>query len=169
MATITTTHTTKSAPRFIDDTHVQVTKEFAKKAMIFGTPEYKQWREIRQDCPAAVMVTKTIKKNANKRTATKNMKYDRMATYIRAQDNAEALMAEFEKQIAMSKVQTSPYRFVLAWFIQKFEGYDDYKAFFEQEAQKEAQKKSIFTLIQPSAVIEAEDDTNREISKVVNM
>lgn len=69
----------KSAPRFVDDTHVQVTKEFAKNARIFGTPEYKMWREIKQDCPAAEMVTKTIKKNTNKRTATKNKTYERMA------------------------------------------------------------------------------------------
>ena len=34
----------KSAPKFINDTDVQVTREFAKNAMIFGTPEYKLWR-----------------------------------------------------------------------------------------------------------------------------
>ena len=33
----------KNAPRFVDDTHVLVTKEFAKNARIFGTPEYKMW------------------------------------------------------------------------------------------------------------------------------
>ena len=40
------TPTTKSAPRFINDTQVLVTKEFAKNARIFGTPEYKLWRAI---------------------------------------------------------------------------------------------------------------------------
>ena len=50
----------KSAPKFIDDTHVLVTKEFAKNACIFGTPEYKLWREIKKDCEDAEMVTKTI-------------------------------------------------------------------------------------------------------------
>lgn len=38
---------TMSAPRFVNATHVQVTKAFAKNAMIFGTPEYKLWREIK--------------------------------------------------------------------------------------------------------------------------
>ena len=57
----------KSAPKFIDDTHVQVTREFAKNAMIFGTPEYKLWREIKVDCPKAEMVLKSIKKNPSKR------------------------------------------------------------------------------------------------------
>ena len=88
----------KSAPKFIDDTHVQVTKEFAKNARIFGTPEYKMWKEIRQDCPDAVMVTKTIKKNPDKKNDTKNMTYERMAIYIREQENAVVQEADFSVQ-----------------------------------------------------------------------
>jgi len=162
----TTTPSIKSAPRFVDDNHVLVTKEFAKNARIFGTPEYKLWRAIRQDCSAAEMVTKTIKKNPNKQTSTKNMTYERMAIYIREQDEAATLMVEFKKQIALSKVQTNPYRAVLAWFKQTFENYDDYKAFFAAEAQKEAQKKDIFTVVKSSATIEAEDSDEEEFDLV---
>ena len=136
----------KSAPKFVDDTHVQVTKEFSKNARIFGTPEYKLWREIKADCPDAQMVQKTIKKNPGKRTSTKNMTYERMAIYIREQDDAAILMVEFKKQIAISKVQTNPYRSVLAWFIQKFEGYDSYNSFFAAEAEKMAQAEDIFSM-----------------------
>lgn len=150
----------QSAPKFIDDTHVQVTKEFAKNARIFGTPEYKLWREIRQDCPGAEMVLKTIKKNPDKKNDTKNMTYERMAIYIREQENADALMVEFKKQIALSKVQTNPYRAVLAWFIQKFKNYDSYKKFFAEEAQKKAQEKDIFTVIKSNATIV--DETTAE-------
>ena len=108
------------------------------------------------------MVTKTIKKNPDKKTSTKNMTYENMAIYIREQDDAATLMVEFKKQIALSKVQNNPYRCVLAWFIQKFENYDGYKAFFEAEAQKEAQKKDIFTVVKSSAVIQAEDTEEAE-------
>jgi len=149
----------KNAPKFVDDNHVLVTKEFAKNARIFGTPEYKLWREIKRDCENAEMVTKTIKKNTNKRTATKNMTYERMAIYIRQQDKAETLMIEFKKQIAISQVQTNPYRCVLAWFKQTFSNYDSYKAFFEAEAQAEAKKKDIFTVVKSSAVFVEEDTT----------
>ena len=154
----------KSAPKFVDDTHVLVTKEFAKNARIFGTPEYKLWREIRQDCPTAEMVTKTIKKNPNKKNDTKNMTYEHMALYIREQKEAEVLMVEFKKQIALSKVQTNPYRCVLAWFIQKFANYDSYKAFFAEEAKKKAQEKDIFTVVKSSAtfVSEAADEDEEE-------
>lgn len=152
----------KNAPKFVDDTHVQVTKQFAKNARIFGTPEYKMWKAIKEDCKSAEMVTKSIKKNPNKQTSTKNMTYERMAIYIREQDDAATLMVEFKKQIALSKVQTNPYRCVLAWFKQTFQNYDDYKTFFEEEAKKEIQKKDIFTVVKSSAVIE-EEDTDEEV------
>lgn len=159
----------KNAPRFVDDTHVLVTKDFAKNARIFGTPEYKVWKEIRLDCPTAEMVTKTIKKNPDKKTSTKNMTYENMAIYIREQGNAAALMVEFKKQIALSKVQTNPYRCVLAWFRKTFENYDSYKAFFGAEAQKEAQKQNIFAVVKSSAVIEAGDTEEAEYDFVSGM
>lgn len=152
----------KNAPKFVDDTHVQVTKEFAKNARIFGTPEYKMWRAIKLDYPEAEMVTKSIKKNPNKQTSTKNMTYEHMAIYIRQQDNAVTMMAEFKKQVALSKVQTNPYRCVLAWFKQQFEGYDDYKTYFAELAAKEAKKKDIFTVVKSSAVVEMEDTDEEE-------
>lgn len=152
----------KNAPKFIDDTHVQVTREFAKNARIFGTPEYKMWREIRQDCPEAEMVLKNIKKNPNKQNDTKNMTYERMAIYIREQENAATLMVEFKKQIALSKVQTNPYRCVLAWFKQTFQKYDDYKIFFAEEAKKQAREKDIFTVVKSSASFVEEDTAEDE-------
>ena len=159
----------KNAPKFIDDTHVRVTKQFAKNARIFGTPEYKMWKAIKEDCKGAEMVIKTIKKNPNKQTSTKNMTYEHMAIYIRQQDGAKELMVEFKKQVALSKVQNNPYRCVLAWFIQKFENYDDYKTFFEEEAKKEAKKKDIFTVVKYSAIIEAEDTEEAEYDCVSGM
>ena len=159
----------KSAPKFVDDTHVQVTKEFAKNARIFGTAEYKLWKAIKADCPEAEMVLKSIKKNPNKKNDTKNMTYERMAIYIREQDNAETLMVEFKKQISLSKVQSNPYRCVLAWFIQQFENYDDYKNFFAEEAKKKAQEKNIFTVVKTSAVVVAENDDEDEFDLASGM
>ena len=145
--------TMKNAPRFVDETHVLVTKMFAKNARIFGTAEYKLWKEIRIDCPNAEMVTKTIKKNPNKRVDTKNMTYENMALFIREQENAATLMIEFKKQISLSKVQTNPYRFVLAWFLKEFSGYDAYKAYFAEVAKEAAAKTDIFNVVKTSATI----------------
>ena len=157
----------KNAPRFVSENEVLVTKAFAKNAYVFGTPEYKLWKEIKADCKDAKMVTKNIKKNPNKKTSTKNMTYERMAIYIRQQDDAKVLMLEFKKQIALSQVQTNPYRCVLAWFIKKFDDYDSYKKFFAEEAQKEAKKKDIFTVIDfPTSVVE--DDEDEDFDMAVN-
>ena len=120
------------------------------------------WRAIKSDCPDAEMVTKTIKKNPNKKVETKNMKYKNMANFIRQQEDADKLMAEFKKQIELSKVQSNPYRCVLAWFLMTFENYDNYKKFFEEAAKKEAQKNDIFAVVKTDAVIEREDITDEE-------
>ena len=85
-----------------------------------------------------------------------------MAIYIREQDNGVVLMAEFKKQIALSKVQTNPYRCVLAWFKQTFQNYDGYKEFFAEEAKKKAQEQDIFTVVKSSVVIADEDPTDDE-------
>ena len=143
--------TMKNAPRFVDETHVLVTKMFAKNARIFGSAEYKMWKEIRLDCPNAEMVTKTIKKNPNKKVDTKNMTYENMAAFIREQDDAEAVMAEFQKQINLSKVKANPYRAVLAWFKQKYSNVNDYMDYFEALATEKAQKESMFALTPATA------------------
>lgn len=125
---------------FIDETHAQVTKAFYKQARIFGTPEYKLWRAYLADFPNAQMVTKTIKKNPEKQT-NKNHTYANMEEYIRLMK--PELLPEFQKVKKLSKVQPSPYHFVLTWFYQEFPEHDDYKRFFEEiekKRQSEAQQ-----------------------------
>lgn len=137
-------NTTKNAIRYINDTTAQVTKAFEKKAAIFGTEEFKLWREYKKEFPNATMTTKSIKKNPNKNTTTKNMTYENMAAYISVQDDAEEVMKEFEKEIKLSKVKANPYRAVLAWFKQKYTNINDYMDYFEQLATVEAEKNSLF-------------------------
>lgn len=113
----------------------QVTKSFEKNARVFGTEEYKLWREFKKDYPLAKMTTKRIKKNPNKKT-NKNLTYKNMETFINEQSNACELMKQFEREKKLSKVQSNPYRAVLAWFEQTFEGYDSYKEYFKRVAEE---------------------------------
>ena len=146
---------------YVNDTTAMVTKAFEKKACIFGTEEFKLWREYKKEFPKAKMTTKTIKKNPNKRTSTKNMTYDNMEIFISQQDNAVTLLAEFRKQQALSKVQNDPYRLVLAWFMKKFENYDeDYKAFLEAQAKKNEKKQNLPTATPDAA--DVADETQDE-------
>ena len=123
--------TTSNTIRYINDKEAQVTKAFAKKAQIFGTEEFKLWREYLAYYPEAKMVNKTIKKKTNKKVVTKNMTYENMRLFISVQDDCETVIKEFEKQIKLSKIKENPYRAVLAWFMKKYENVNDYKEFFE--------------------------------------
>ena len=114
----------------IDETTARVTKAFQRQARIFGTDEYKMWKAYREDFPGAKMETKTIKRNTNKRTY-RNLTYVNMGRYISV--NAPQLLEEFEREKDSAKAQENPYRAVLAWFLEKFPNYDDYKKFFEDK------------------------------------
>ena len=127
--------------RYVDDKHAQVTKAFIKKSQIFGTEEFKLWREYLAYYPEAKMVTKTIKKKADKKVITKHMTYENMRLFISLQDDGETVMVEFEKQVKLSKIKENPYRAVLAWFLEKYENVNGYKAFYEKLKEKEENEK----------------------------
>ena len=151
----------KNAIIYINDTQAQVTKAFEKQARIFGTPEYREWRAYRQDFPSAQMVTKTIKKNASKRTY-KNLTYANMERFLTMQPTSKELIKEFNDQKAIAAIQQNPYRAVLAWFLSKlkaiaaiqqnpyravlawflskFPKYDEYKEFFATTAEEAAEE-----------------------------
>lgn len=137
--TTTTTPTRKNAIRYINDTEVQVTKAFIQRATIFGTEEFNLWREYKVVFPKAQMTTKTIKKS-DKQKKRRNKTYDNMKAFINslAVEEAKKAMAEFETVKKRSKVQTSPYQYVLDWFENRFKGYDTLDGFMSQ---KEAERK----------------------------
>lgn len=138
--------TNKNTIRYIDEKTAQVTKAFQKNSSIFGTDEFKLWREYKAMFPEAVMVTKTIKKNPNKLNITKNMTYENMAAFIREQDDAAEVMKEFQKQINLSKVKANPYRAVLAWFKKKYPDVNDYMNYFEELAAKKSAENDMFAV-----------------------
>ena len=127
--------TSVSVIRYVNDTTAQVTKAFEKKACIFGTDEFKLWREYKAMFPNAKMTTKDIKKNPNKKTR-RNLTFKNMVEYMKTQENSEDLLAEFETMKSRSKIQASPYQYVLSWFEAKFEGYNDLKQFMAQKEEE---------------------------------
>ena len=106
--------TSASSIIYIDDEHALVTKAFEKKACIFGTEEFKRWREYKALFLKAQMVTKSIKKNPNQKTR-RNMTFKNMEEYIKTQPNAKELEEEFKTIKQRSKIQKSPYQYVLGY------------------------------------------------------
>ena len=128
----------KNAIVIVDERTAVVTKAFAKKAVIFGTEEYKLWKEFKKDFPQAEMTIKTIKKKENKKSY-KNLTYKNMELYITTfekDETRDSVLGELRRQKLMSKIQTNPYKVVLAWFLQKYPNYDEYKSFFEDADKK---------------------------------
>ena len=128
---------TTKAIVYVNETTAQVTKAFMKKANIFGTDEFKLWREYKAEFPNAVMTTKKIKRNPDKKT-TRNMTYDNMAEFLSTLPNSKELLDELEIIKKRSHIQKCPYRFVFDWFEDTVKGYDDFKKFI---AQKEAENE----------------------------
>ena len=131
---------------FINETTAQVTKDFMKKACVFGTEEFKLWREYLTYYPNATMKAKEIKKNPNKTVDTRNMTYENMAAFIREQEDAAVVMVEFQKQINLSKVKNNPYRAVLAWFMQKYGNVNEYVMYFEKLAEEKKAQTDLFAV-----------------------
>ena len=123
---------------FVDEKTALVTKTFQKNAVIFGTEEFKLWREYLTYFPNAKMTTKSINKNPNQKNR-RNLTFKNMVGFIQTQPNAKELMEEYETIQKRSKIQKSPYQYVLSWFEAKFEGYNDLKQFM---AKKEEQRSA---------------------------
>ena len=100
-----------------------VTKRFQKKAIIFGTDEYKLWREVLKDFPAVEMATKSIKKNPDKKT-TKYLTYANMERYIKSQESNEKLLKEFYAIKEGTAFTKNAYPAVKSWFVERFPNYD---------------------------------------------
>ena len=134
----------KNVIRYINDNEAQVTKAFAKRAAIFGTDEFQKWREYKAIYTNAKMVTKNIKKNPNQKTR-RNMTYDNMKEYINTlaeEEVKKVVLAEFDTIKKRSKIQKSPYQYVLSWFEAKFEGFNDLEQFMSQKEVERKQKEA---------------------------
>ena len=120
----------------VEKNEIYVSKAFQKQATIYGTPEFRQWREIRNEFPGITMVV--VK--SNRTSDLYNTTYAKMEKYINTFDNAEAILAEMKKVRERSKIQRNPHRYVLAWFESIFPDYKTSDVFQEDEQAAESSK-----------------------------
>lgn len=111
---------------------IVVSKAFLTRASQLGTQEFEKVRELMEMLPKYKFVEKeSIKKNPNKKTY-RNLTYDNMEKYIRANEkNSIAMLAEFQTIKAKSCIQSSPYAYVKKWFLEQYPDYNESKT--EQE------------------------------------
>ena len=115
----------KNSNYFIDQLNstIILTKRFYKAASILNSPEYKELMQARRDNPTFSIVLREIKRKENK-NSYRNLTYGNMRTFIENYEMDDDVRAdrlkEFEKVMALSKVQSGPYAYVKAWFLKMY-------------------------------------------------
>jgi hypothetical protein len=72
------------------------------------------------------------------------MTYENMEEYIMTfpEEEANKYMNEFHTIKKRSKIQKSPYQFVLSWFEATFEGFNDLAQFMNQKEEKRKKQEA---------------------------
>lgn len=109
------------------------TKNFLKEAGTVGSTAYNTLTRLRNELSDFRVVPREINKKPGKKTYGK-LTYKVMGDFIAAQEeeNATAVLAEFERVQMLSKVQSGSYAYVKTWFLNR------YKDVFKPEDSQEA-------------------------------
>lgn len=117
---------------------ITMTKKFYEAACRLNTPEYKELMAIRRDNPSYKMEVREIKKKTDK-NSYRNLTFENMELFIKkSMDSARTLddrLNEYAAVKELSKVQSSPYAYVKAWFLTIYgDEYNKYRKNEEEPA-----------------------------------
>ena len=98
-----------------------ITREFNKKANVFGSEEYKTLQKLRKALPDyAVVFTAPHRKTS----ARSHMTLERMIRYIEKQPECESIMADLHKvRFPEDCAVPAPFSVVKQWFFKRFPNY----------------------------------------------
>ena len=103
---------------------IVMTKRFEKKAMVFGSNEYKVLIGLRKDFPEFKFEVKEIKKKDNKKSY-EGLTIEEMKRFISTRSKEE--YASFEKVLKIAEGKKGKYAIVKKWFL------DNYKEVYVPE------------------------------------
>ena len=97
---------------------------FAKKSANTMSAEYAHLQQVRRDYPKYDVITRTIKRNSNKKTYA-GLTYEYMEEYILTHGTKEqrmATLAEYNEMVLISKCHGKAYRYpvIKSWFLEKY-------------------------------------------------
>ncbi len=105
---------------------IEMTKNEAKAAAKYGTPEYKALQEARKDYPTYFVVTVT-RKTTTKKNSYKGLTYEYMEMYIEKHDDDEkSIMAKYlmlrgkTEEAEEALAESFTYLEMKDWFLSKF-------------------------------------------------
>lgn len=119
-----------------------VNYKFYAASQQYGTPENKLVKNIQADFPNLTIAVEKGR-NPKKAHSRKRLSYKNMELYIETLDNADTLKKVFDTVKAESKVQPSPYKYVVDWFQAQFKDYNKAPIFEDDKltTQKAKEKK----------------------------
>ena len=99
-----------------------VSRDFAKKASIYGSPEHEVLKKLYEDKENDWNII-IEKRKVGAQNENKNLTYVNMDEHIEivTEGNRDKL-AEFRKMLKLSKIQKNPYRYVKNWFLREYPG-----------------------------------------------
>ena len=98
-----------------------VTKSFLKEAGVIGSTAYTELAQVRKDYPEFTIEQRQISKKQGKKSYG-NLTYKVMKEFIEVQEeeNAQTVLAEFERIQQLSKAHNGQYAFVKSWFLKRY-------------------------------------------------
>lgn len=128
------------------DNALTMTATFAKKASQLNTPEYHIVRQLRLDNPGMKIKKADSKASANRPL---NITFAKMEGFIAQCRDSKDRLEAFKKVKTLSKIQTSPYKYVKTWFLNNYANYSEQPEFdadgfvvVKTKSQMEAEKKA---------------------------
>ena len=111
---------------------IVITRDFARRASIVGTPEFKRLSELCNAYPSLTVITRTARKGASK-ISTKGLTMEFMENYIthRCPDDKKL----YNRQVEVSKAFKSPYMYLRKWFVGSYSDWAKYVVVSVQEAE----------------------------------
>lgn len=99
---------------------------FLKKASQLNTSEYLIVKQLRADNPGMSIIKAEKRSNENRPV---NITFKKMEEFIGLCDNSEERKKEFARVKALSKIQSSPYKYVKTWFLDNYANYSEQPEF----------------------------------------
>ena len=104
---------------------ITITREFAKRSAVIASEEYRVLSQLHKDFPEYTIQPRKANVDKNKKKTHVGLTLDFMKKYLERLNDPAALN-EFESVKAYYKGHPAYYAKVKAWFLSKYEDYDEY-------------------------------------------
>ena len=111
---------------------IVITRDFARRASIVGTPEFKRLSELCNAYPSLTVITRTARKGASK-ISTKGLTMAFMENFITHRYPVDVEL--YQRQAEVSKTFKSPYMYLRKWFVERYPEWAKYVVVSGQEAE----------------------------------